>query len=174
MNFEALINKISPKLKGITYKLNSCLSAANSQDLFQEALLHLWQDYRHGKLANKTDSYILQGCYFYLKNYIRKEKPSKKIFSLNALIDDKETNLEEILLYNNSDDQDYRDYLNSKLLADTIRNNGLTGKEKKILSLYAEGLTTREIGARFGVSHVSVVKAMKLIREKCRKHTDCI
>ncbi|MCM8780264.1 MAG: sigma-70 family RNA polymerase sigma factor [Candidatus Omnitrophica bacterium] len=172
MKFETLITRIVPKLKSITYKLGNYLSAANSQDLFQEALLHLWQDYRQGKLSNKTDSYILQGCYFYLKNYIRKEKPGKKIFSLNALIGDKETKLEEILIYNNSDGQDYREHLNNKLLADAINNNGLTKKEKKILFLYADGLTTREIGNRFGISHVSVVKAMKLIRQKCKKHID--
>jgi DNA-directed RNA polymerase specialized sigma subunit len=58
------------------------------------------------------------------------------------------------------------------LLADVICNNGLTDKEKSLLPFFAQGLTTREIGGRIGISHVSIVKMRKTICEKCRKYLD--
>ena len=48
MTFEALLKKISPTLKRITYKLNGHCAYFNNDDLFQEAVLHLWQDYNKG------------------------------------------------------------------------------------------------------------------------------
>ena len=74
-NFEVLIKRVSPTLKRITYRLNGHFSFFNDEDLFQEALIHLWEDYQKGKIQDKTDSYILQGCHFHLKNYLRKMKP---------------------------------------------------------------------------------------------------
>ncbi len=173
MTFEVLLKRISPKLKGIAYKLNGRYSFFNDQDLFQEALLHLWQEFGAGKLEDKTDSYILQGCYFHLKNYIRKTNTRSKVVSLQAFIDNEEDlKLEETLLLQDCDPQDYFDSLNSKLLVETIHNNGFTEREKNILTLYAEGLTTREIGSRLGVSHVRVVKLMSRIREKSKIYLD--
>jgi len=45
-------------------------------------------------------------------------------------------------------------------------------KEKNLLSLCAEGLTTRQIGAKAGISHVAVVRQMRKIRAKCLKYLD--
>lgn len=167
--FEILVKRISPTLKRITYRLNGHFSFFNDEDLFQEALIHLWQDFRKGKLQDKTDSYILQGCYFHLKNYLRKTKVKAKVVSLETIVNEEGANLEEILFLEN-EDRKYLDYLNDKLLTEAIRNNGLTQREKEILSFSAEGLTTREIGRRLGISHVRVVKLMVSIRNKCRKY----
>jgi RNA polymerase sigma factor (sigma-70 family) len=173
MTFEVLLKRISPKLKGIAYKLNGHYPFFNDQDLFQEALLRLWQEFRAGKLEDKTDSYILQGCYFYLKNYIRKINSRSRAVSLEDFIGNEEDlKLEETLLLQDCPPQDYFDYLNSKLLAETIYNNGFTEREKNILKLYAEGLTTRQIGSRIGISHVRVVKLMSRIREKSKIYLD--
>jgi len=172
MHFEELVNRISPKLKGITYRLNSRSTFFNDEDLFQEALIHLWHDFGDGKLADKTDSYILQGCYFYLKNYLRKQNSRYRLVSLEQAIDDEDTAFEDFLADENA--ASLFDQLNAKMVTEAIRNNGLTTKEKDILFLYADGLTTREIGARFGVSHVSIVKAMNMIRHKCKKHIDIL
>jgi len=173
MKFERLVKKLAPTLKRITHRLNGHFTYFNDEDLFQEALLHLWQDFNRGRLSDKTDSYILQGCYFHLKNYIRKYREKTIKISLEATAFDEEEGLttQELLLakYNT---ESHFNYLNKKLLAETIRNNGLTTKEKLILSFCADGLTTREIGARFGVSHVSIVKSMVRIRGKCRKYLD--
>ncbi|MCX5704439.1 MAG: hypothetical protein NT066_08150 [Candidatus Omnitrophica bacterium] len=82
MSFEILLKRISPTLKRIAYRLNGHFSFFNDEDLYQEALIHLWLDFKEGKLSDKTDSYILQGCYFYLKNYIRKNYDKANLISL--------------------------------------------------------------------------------------------
>jgi RNA polymerase sigma factor (sigma-70 family) len=172
MEFEALIKRISSKLKGITYKLNGRFNFMNHDDLYQEALLHLWMDFRNGKLSDKTDSYVLQGCYFHLKNYIRTVQDKAHLDSLDALMNNNEEslNLEQRLPV--EDSQVYFERLENKLLAETIQNNGSSPREKYILSLFAQGLTTRQIGQRLGVSHVRVVKLAAVIREKSKKYLD--
>lgn len=72
MSFQELHQKLSPTIKRIAYRLNGHYRSFNHDDLYQEATIHLWSNFLKGKLSDKTDSYILQGCYFHLKNYIRK------------------------------------------------------------------------------------------------------
>jgi len=174
MVFEELVKKLSPTVKRIAYRLNGCHRFFDCEDLYQEALVGLWHDFNAGKLSDKTDSYILQGCYFHLKNYIRKMRAKAKMISLEALINNEDgyVTLKETLIAKEGNDGNYFDNLNDKLLADTIRNNGLTPREKNILGFYAEGLTTRQIGDKLGVSHVMVIKMTAKIREKCRQYID--
>lgn len=172
MSFEGLVKKISPKLRGITHRLDIHFTFFNDEDLFQEALIRLWQDFEQGKLTDKTDSYILQGCYFYLKNYLRKEKQRLRIVSLHTIVNEEGSTLEEVLFLSDELKEDRRAYFHNKFLADTIRNNGLTQREKTILGFCQEGLTFREIGLRLGVTHVAVVKSMSKIKEKCRRYLD--
>jgi RNA polymerase sigma factor (sigma-70 family) len=170
MSFEELLKKVSPVLKRITYKLRGYSALFNEDDLFQEALIHLWEDFNAGKLSDKTDSYILQGCYFHLKNYIRKSRVKIRLVSLETIINKEGTSLEETLFLKDDRRENSPDYINDKMLVDTIQNNGFTRREKDMLSFYAEGLTTREIGKRIGVSHVSVVKMTARIKDKCKKY----
>lgn len=174
MYFEGLLERISPKLKGITYNLNKGNSSFDREDLFQEALVHLWQDFCGRKLEDKTDSYILQGCYFYLKNHIRKAGKGNRLVSLQNFIENEDNlTLEETLLLQAQDPQEYLDNLDNKLLAETMRNNGFTEREKDILGFCSEGLTTREIGSKLGISHVRIVKLISGIRKKSQKYLDC-
>jgi len=170
MNFEELHKKLSPTIKRIAWKLNGHYRS----DLYQEATVHLWTNFLRGKLCDKTDSYILQGCYFHLKNYIRKVNERSNIISIDsALTLNEESTIEDILgKYWSSDD--CRDGLHNKLLAESIKNNGFNPKEKRLLEYFGQGMTTRDIGKRLGVSHVSVVKLMRKIRIKARKHLDKI
>ena len=174
MTFNAFQKKLSPTIRRIAYKLNRYPAYFNDEDLYQEAMTHLWQDFNLGKLADKTDSYILQGCYFHLKNYIRKHREKATRLSLDEMIFDEVNGLtrEEILLVEDRNVTSGYEYLSDKLLADTIRNNGLTTREKLILSFCSNGLTVREIGNRIGVSHVAIVKSLKTIRAKCQKYLD--
>lgn len=172
MSFEELVKRVSPTLKRITYKLNGHFSFFNDEDLYQEALVHLWQDFQRGLLNDKADSYILQGCYFHLKNYLRKVKTKAKLVSMETIIYGEDSSLEETSLLEDENAKCYFDYLNDKLLVETIHNNGLTTREKDILSLCSRGLTVREIGQKLGISHVRVVKLMHRIRNKSKKYLD--
>ncbi len=170
MSFQQLVSRISPKLRLITHKLNGRFTFFNDEDLFQEALIHLWRDFTDNKLSDKTESYILQGCYFYLKNYIRKTKDKKNLISLDAKLNEEGEELEGLLP--STDFESYLEHLNNELLIEKIQNNGLTKREREVLSLCLEGLTTREIGRRIGVSHVMVVKLKSRLKNKCTKFID--
>ena len=170
MEFEQIVKKISPVLKRITYKLNGYCRFLSNDDLYQEALVYLWQDYSSGKLIDKTESYILQGCYFHLRNYLRKTKDKSRLVSIEAIVNEDSSSLEETMFLRDVSADNFLNVLNDRLLAETIFNNGFTTREKELLRLFADGLTTREIGSRCGVSHVRVVKMMAKIRDKCKKY----
>jgi RNA polymerase sigma factor (sigma-70 family) len=172
MDFELFLKDLTPTLKAIAFKLNRGFSSMDEQDLFQEAVVFLWQGFNEGAFRDKTRSYILQGCYFHLQNHIRS---SKDRFSRLCLDDnDGESGrlLEEKISLSDSSHEDFLEQLDTRLLADVICNNGLTDREKELLPLFAQGLTTRQIGARVGLSHVRVVKMKKAIGDKCRKYLD--
>ena len=175
MCFEELVIKVSPVLKRIVYRIRVRYPFLGEDDLFQEALIHLWSDFQNGILDDKTDSYILQGCYFYLKNYLRKVKDKNRLISIEMLLGDgqgEQLPHDNLLLLHDERNGDGRSELNDRLLAETILNNGLTSREKYLLRLCSEGLTTRQMGQRLGISHVGVVKMLARIREKSRKYLD--
>ncbi len=168
MSFEELTKKLSPTLKRITYRLNGHFSFFNDEDLFQEALIHLWEDFQKGKLQDKTDSYILQGCYFHLKNYLRKTREKFNLISIDALTDNEEDSFTNMFLSDRHTQANFIDYLDNRLLVEAIQNNGLTKREKEVFLLSLQDLTTREIGQRLDISHVRVVKLRNRIRSKCK------
>ncbi len=163
MFFEMLVERISPTLERITQKLNGRFSFMDHDDLFQEALLHLWVDYQAGRLDDKTDSYVLQGCYFHLKNYIRTVQDKAPIVSLATLQDEEGTSLEELL---EGDEIAAFDYVDGKMQVEALLDAGMTEREREVLGLTMEGVTTREIGSMLGISHVSVVKIRNRIRQR--------
>ena len=136
MSFEVLVKRVSPTLKRITYKLNGHFSFFNDEDLFQEALVHLWVDFRAGKLNDKTDSYILQGCYFYLKNHLRKTQDKLHLVSIDALVNEDGMDLEETLAAEGP--LPAYEELDERLLSEKMQNLGLTPRENDILSLQHE------------------------------------
>ena len=166
MKFEDLVKKLTPTIKRITYRLNGRYRVLDHEDLYQEALLHLWQDFVSGKLDEKTDSYILQGCYFYLKNYLRNVEDNNFFASLDEVIGEDDTTLGEMIP---DEGPNELETLETKLEAETILNCGLDEREKTVLKLYADGFTAREVGDIVGVSHVTVVKTIERIREKAKK-----
>lgn len=173
MDFNTLIKRINPKLKGIAYKLGHYISFLSDEDLYQEALSHLWVEFKAGKLKDKTDSYILQGAYFHLRNYIRTTSDRRWMVSLEDIsTGEGEHCLKETMCLADESSLNYFDRLNDHLIVDAIRNNGLTGREKRIINYYASGLNVRQVGSKLGVSHVAIVKAMSVIRQKCVKHID--
>jgi RNA polymerase sigma factor (sigma-70 family) len=174
MEFEKLAKRLTPKLKGIAYRLNHRFTFFNDEDLYQEALVHLWRENASGKLADKTDSYILQGCYFHLQNYIRTAKDKFSSYSLDVHEGEEGEYYEDPPALKDEKSSDYFERLNREMIVDVIRNNGLNGRERELLPYFAEGLTVREIGRRVGVSHVRILKMKEAIRRKCLKHIDKI
>jgi len=174
MGFEELHRKLSPTIKRIAYKLNGRYRSFSHEDLYQEASVHLWSNFLKGKLSDKTDSYILQGCYFHLRNYIRKVNEHSNIISIDASLNVNDEATVEDVLGKYWSCPDCREQLHSKLLVQSIRGNGFNPKEKRLLDYFSQGLTTRDIGKRMGISHVSVVKLMRKIRAKAQKHLDKI
>ncbi|OPY64846.1 MAG: regulatory protein [Syntrophorhabdus sp. PtaU1.Bin050] len=163
MAFENLMTRISPTLKRITHRLNGHHAFFNDEDLFQEALIHLWVHYREGSLSDKTDSYILQGCYFHLKNYLRKVQEKATVLSLSTGTGEDGVKIEEFL---SAEGATAFDYLESRMEVEAREAKYLTDREKTILSLLFEGMSMREIGAKLGISHVMVLKLRNKIKDK--------
>jgi len=158
--FRTMVRRLSPTLRRITRRLNPSSPLIGEQDLFQEALIQMWIRFTAGELDDKTDSYILQGCYFHLKNYLRKNPERTAIVSVSSIME--ENGLEEIVF---TDDNACGEYLEGTLQAEAMLS-GMTRKEKEVLFLCLEGMTTREIGKRLGVSHVAVVKIRNRMKKK--------
>jgi len=168
MNYQETLKRLSPKLKAISKKVNRRYSYCDENDFYQEAILYLWTLYEKGETMDKTDSYILQGCYYFMKNYIRKLCKSIDNNSVSLYGNSAETGtlIEETIISEAyvTEIQSIDMYM---LLCDTEKN--FTNKEKDVFYYQLEGLTTREIGEKIGVSHVMVIKMEKKIREKCSK-----
>jgi len=162
--FEEMIGKLSPTLRRITYKLNGHFTFFDEDDLFQEALEHLWVASENGSLNDKTDSYVLQGCYYHLKNYIRKTIDKAKLISIDLPIDEDGSTIENMLA---CQDNTTEEAVDNKLLAEIVKMRGLSEREEKVLSLSLSGMTVREIGEEMDISHVMVVKIKGRIKIKC-------
>lgn len=167
MKYEELIENISPKLKAISKKVKVRYTYCDEDDFYQEALLHLWCQFKNNALGDKTDSYILQGCYYFLKNYIRKICKSVDMCSVSL---DSPANEEGCAIADSIISEAYVTEDNSIEIFFFMDNaeTSFNEREKDVFYYQLEGYTTREIGERIGVSHVAVVKTSTRIREKCR------
>lgn len=164
-NFEDLIRKLSPTLRRITHKLNGHFTFFDEDDLYQEALELLWVRHNQDKLGDKTESYVLQGCYFHLKNYIRKTIDKAKLVSLQKLTEDGDSTIESFLGYA---DRRIEDNAENVSIFESVAVKRMTARERAVLKLSMEGATVREIGKRLGISHVMVLK----IKKGMRKHLE--
>lgn len=163
MCFEKLVIKITPSLEILCRNLNGHSLYLDEDDLFQEAILHLWIRYKNNELSDKNYSYIIQSCVFYLKNYLRKVRDKQIIMSLDMPLNEDKTTLGEIIP---GSEPFLEESIDNKLFIETFTNK-LAEREKRIISFCLEGLTVREIGQRLGISHVGVVKIKNRIKDKC-------
>lgn len=163
---DEIINRLRFQLKAIIRKLNIRYQYIDSEDLYQEALLYLWQQNVNGQLKGKNDSYILQGCYYNLRNYIRKnikfeDKQINNRYSYSKSGQSQEVEKDNQLYNKNIDNHDLDEYL----YYDEFEKS-LSFKEKSLLNLRIRGLSTREIGKELGISHTMVSKLRKKIMDK--------
>lgn len=163
MKFDKIVKKLTPKLRGIAYRLNGKYTVLDHDDLYQEALAHMWEEFCAGKLEGKTDSYVLQGAYYHLKNHLRGLDDNTFFARLDEPVSEEGDVLGELIPA--EDDGGYEAAETRELLD----RCGLTEKEQQVLQLHADGFTAREVGEMTGVSHVSVIKTIEKIREKVRQ-----
>lgn len=161
-----IINRLRYQLKAIIRKINIKYQYIESEDLYQETLLYLWQQNSNGNLKGKNDSYILQGCYYFLKNYIRKyikfeHGQINHNYYYNTSGKDREANQDNQLDYPGSTTYGLDEYL----YYDEFKR-GLSLKEKALLNLRFRGLSSREIGKELGISHTMVSKMRRKIIDK--------
>ncbi|MCX8083225.1 MAG: sigma-70 family RNA polymerase sigma factor [bacterium] len=160
MEWQDIIKRIDCKIKCIVRKVEKNGLYFDRDDLYQEILLHLWLDFKEGKLDDKTDSYILQGCYFYIKNYIRKNRERFNIISI-----------EEIRAQHNNWDIPENQMVDDETIIDLIEKSGIfNDRERYIIYLLLEGFTIREIGNKLGVSHVMVIKIKHRLETKLKSY----
>jgi len=168
MEFMKRVETLRPKLRAIAHRLDGRYTAFNDDDLYQEALLSLWKKHQAGELDDKTDSFVLQGGYFTMKNFIRSNhrRVDQMSVSLEAPLNENGDSWRELLAQPEGRRAD--EIVDRNTLAAALRER-LSEREAVVLEMYGQGMTTREIGRRLNISHVMVVKVEKRIKEKCRQ-----
>lgn len=169
MDFEALYNRISPRLKRIARSHNGGGFFIDEDDLYQEMCADLWEKFKEGVPEGMNDFYIARGCEFHILNYLRKKRNKSQLISLQEPINEKGDTLEDVLP---SGEERIHRYLDRKITISDIKNNGFTKREKEVFSLLLEGYTVREAGSRLGISHVMVVKLKKNLIRKWQKENN--
>ncbi|MCM8807699.1 MAG: sigma-70 family RNA polymerase sigma factor [Candidatus Omnitrophica bacterium] len=153
MEYLELIKKLKSKLEHMVKGLKNGGDGFDIDDCLQEIYLYLWIEWNNGNIKGKNESYILKGCYYHLKNFLRKNK-SLKFISLEEMME----NNSLFDVPNNSQ--------NSYLIDFEKMYNILNEREKKVVNFIMAGYTIREIGKNLGISHVMVLKIIKKIRSK--------
>lgn len=167
--FKEMVDELKPILKKLSTR-NRFLGFIDKDDLYQEALINLWNRFESGQLQNKNKSYILRSCYFHIQNYIRTHKVRGNVFSLDEPIAFNENgsfSLQDMLIDENAD---FVNQLNRRLIVDEIMNNGLSKREKDVFRLLYAGCNLREAARKLGISHVRVLKIKQNIGLKYGEH----
>ncbi len=166
MEFNSLLDKISPVLRKIARRHSSYGKASLEDDLYQEMCLHLWNNFRTGLPIGFNYSYAIKSCQFHLLNYLRKERIKARLVSLEQCINEEGQTLKELIP---DTSEPLGRSLERSISIDDILNNGFSPREKEVFSLLLTGLTAREAGKRLGISHVMVLKCKKAIAKKWQK-----
>ncbi|MBI4777746.1 sigma-70 family RNA polymerase sigma factor [Candidatus Desantisbacteria bacterium] len=166
MEFTELVKKFSPYLKRLSSKVAISSRVIGQDDLYQEMLYHLWEGWKRGEFEGKNDAYIRGGCYFHLKNYLRKNTEQVNVLSLDEPLDEKGTTLENIIP-DKTTSFDVR--VDDALFIQQMKNKELTRREQEVTELLAQGYTVRDIGKRLNISHVRVLKIKENIGSKFTK-----
>jgi ATP/maltotriose-dependent transcriptional regulator MalT len=85
------------------------------------------------------------------------------LLSLSDVVDEEAVRLEEIL---EAEDVAAFDYVDGKMQVEALLESGLTQRERDVLALSMEGMTTREVGQKLGISHVAVVKVRNKLKSR--------
>lgn len=126
-------------------------------DLMQEALVHLWR--LEQERPHQSPSWYLQSCRFHLCHYMQlgrsvdSWKRRERMISTSWHNEDGES---ERSVPDDSAPSQVSAFHAHELL--DLLDRRLTQSQKRVLNFLSEGLSSREIGARLGVSHNAVIK----------------
>src|ERR1051326_3923486 len=137
-------------------------------DLMQEALIHLWQVQE--QTPGQTKNWYVQNCRFHLLHYL----------ALGRSVDSPKRRASQVLPCEGEEEQDdwldrFRGGTNNVLQDVSARDilnslsKLLSSRQISILEWLAEGLGTREIAKRLGISHPMVIKHRRKIAAFAKK-----
>ncbi len=155
MDYNELAASLLPKLKLIAAKYRTMVRWCDEDDALCEMLGFLWKQYNDGVYEGKTESFIVQSCYFHLRNCLRLADDRREMLSLEQMPREGGFPLEEVLPEESPALSESSD---GRVFYDTVKNNGLSRREKLVFKLLYEGYSVREIGSALGVSHTMVLK----------------
>ncbi len=137
------------------------------EDLMQEALIHLWQVQKQN--PGQTKNWYLQNCRFHLLHYLAmgRSVDSPKRRASQVFPTDAELQAEDWLDRFEGSDSVLADVSARDILASMSKL--LSEREMRILQWLAEGVGTREIAKRLGISHPMVVKIRRKIATLAKK-----
>lgn len=153
------------QLGKIVVRLTS--NPALREDLMQEALIHLWQVQEQN--PGQTKNWYVQNCRFHLLHYLAAgrsiDSPKRRASQMQP--SEHDDNSDDLLdRFEGSDtvlqDVSARDMISSL-------SKWLSGRELSILQWLSEGLGTREIAKRLGISHPMVIKHRRKIAALAEK-----
>ena len=137
------------------------------EDLMQEALIHLWQIQEQN--PGQTRNWYLQNCRFHLLHYLALgrslDSPKRRASQVHPL--EQEEELDDWLDRFEGSDSVLQDVSARDILASLAKL--LSQREMSILEWLAEGLGTREIAKRLGISHPMVIKHRRKIAALAKK-----
>ncbi len=168
-DFHNMYKNILPRIRYVAFKVlknrRDFFKFIDERDLVQEMSLWLWEKYPEGVPENFNDAYIVNGCEYFIRNYLRKITERKKVVSLDAILDDSGHSFVDLIP---DDTEPVYERLDRELLVSDIKEERLNPKEKDVLNLSLQGYTCRQIGDKLRMSHVMVVKYRKRIYDKCK------
>jgi RNA polymerase sigma factor (sigma-70 family) len=125
-------------------------------DLFQEALIHLWGI--ESRRPGFTRSWYLQSCKYHLRHYLAAGRSIDSMKRREMQVQAETESDPEMELY---DLEDSGESVLSHVCAReviTMLSRQLLPPEKAVLDCLADGMGPREIGRRLNISHTMVIK----------------
>jgi RNA polymerase sigma factor (sigma-70 family) len=157
------------QLGKIVVRLTS--NPALREDLMQEALIHLWQVQEQN--PGQTKNWYVQNCRFHLLHYLAlgRSVDSPKRRNSQVQPTDQDGEQDDLLDRFESSDTVVQDVSARDIVSSLSKV--LSDREMAILHWLAEGLATREIAKRLGISHPMVIKHRRKIAALAEKLSIC-
>ena len=137
------------------------------EDLMQEALIHLWQVQEQN--PGQTKKWYLQNCRFHLLHYLAlgRSVDSPKRRASQVQPSDQTEDSDSWLERFESGESVLQDVSARDILA--AMSTLLSDREMSILQWLSDGVGTREIAKRLGISHPMVIKLRRKIATFAKK-----